>query len=76
MGNDFDDRNTHLYARLTGLNLGIDGMLGQRRSRLKVNFSTDNILFWQEGKLLVNRLALSVTTGLAGKQGFLTLYFG
>lgn len=60
----FDDRNTHLYARLTGLNLGIDGMLGQRRSRLKVNFSTDNILFWQEGKLLVNRLALSVTTGL------------
>lgn len=60
----FDDRNTQLYARVTGLQLGIDGALGSRRSRLKLNFSTDNILFWQEGQLLVNHLALSVETGM------------
>lgn len=60
----FDDRSTQLYSRLTGLNMGVDGYLGQRRSKLKVNFSTENILFWQEGKLLVNRLALGVETGM------------
>lgn len=60
----FDDRSTQLYTRLTGLSLGVDGYLGQRRSRLKVNFSTDNILFWQEGRLLVNHLKLGVETGM------------
>lgn len=60
----FDDRSTQLYTRLTGLNLGVDGYLGIRRSRLKVAFSTENILFWQEGKLLVNRLSLGIETGM------------
>lgn len=60
----FDDRSTQLYTRLTGLNLGVDGYLGLRRSRLKVNLSTENILFWQEGKLLVNHLALGIETGM------------
>lgn len=60
----FDDRTTQLYTRLTGLNLGVDGYLGARRSRLKLNFSTENILFWQEGQLLVNNLKLGVETGM------------
>lgn len=60
----FDDRSTQLYTRFTGLNVGIDGYLGRRRSKLNVNFSTENILFWQEGKLLVNRLALGFETGM------------
>lgn len=60
----FDDRSTRLYTRLTGLNLEVDGYLGLRRSRLKVNLSTENILFWQEGKLLVNHLALGIETGM------------
>lgn len=60
----FDDRSTQLYTRLSGLNLDVDGYLGVRRSKLKVNFSTENILFWQEGKLLVNHLALGVETGM------------
>ena len=41
----FDDRNTRLYTRLTGINLGVDGYLGKRRSRLKLDFSTDKILY-------------------------------
>lgn len=60
----FDDRSTQLYTRLTGLNLGLDGYLGRRRSKLKVDFSTENVLFWQEGKLLVNHLALGIETGM------------
>lgn len=60
----FDDRSTQLYTRLSGLNLGVDGYLGRRRSRLKVNFSTENILFWQEGQLLVNHLKLGIETGM------------
>lgn len=60
----FDDRNTQIYTRLTGLNLSLDGMLGARRSRLKLNFSARNILFWQEGQLLVNHLKLGIETGM------------
>ena len=60
----FDDRSTQLYTRLTGLNLGVDGYLGPRRSRLKVDFATENILFWQEGQLLVNHLKLGIKTGM------------
>lgn len=60
----FDDRSTQIYTRLTGLNLGVDGFLGARRSRLKVNFSTENILFWQKGQLLVNHLKLGIETGM------------
>ena len=60
----FDDRNTRLYTRLTGINLGVDGYLGKRRSRLKLDFSTENVLFWQEGQLLVNRLVFGIETGM------------
>ena len=35
---------------------------GKRRSRLKLDFSTENVLFWQEGQLLVNRLAFGIET--------------
>lgn len=58
----FDDRSTQIYTRLTGLNLGLEGVLGARRARLNVDFSTENILFWQEGQLLVNHLRLGVET--------------
>lgn len=60
----FDDRSTQVYTQLTGLNLGVDGFLGKRRSRLKLKLSTENILFWQEGQLLVNHLRLGVETGM------------
>lgn len=60
----FDDRSTQLYTRIDGLDMGLDGWLGRRRSRLKLKFSTQNILFWQEGQLLVKRLALGMETNL------------
>lgn len=64
----FDDRTTQLYARLTGLNFGVDGFLGKRRARLKVNLSTENVSFWQEGELLVNHLRLGVDTDMKIKR--------
>lgn len=60
----FDDRSTQVYTRVSGLDFGLDGFLGKRRSRLKVNLSTENILFWQEGQLLANHLRLGVETGM------------
>lgn len=60
----FDDRSTQLYTRLTGLNLALDGFLGARRAKVKVSLSTENILFWQEGKLLVKHLAFGMETGM------------
>lgn len=60
----FDDRSTQLYTRLTGLQLGLDGYMGVHRSRLKLDFSAANILFWQQGRLLVNRLALGLETDM------------
>lgn len=60
----FDDRSTQIYSRFDHLELHLDGFLGARRSRLNLNFSAKNILFWQEGKLLVSRLNFGIETGM------------
>lgn len=60
----FDDRSTQLYARIDGLGLGIEGAWGHKRAKLKFNFSSQNILFWQEGTLLVKKLALGIDSEL------------
>lgn len=60
----FDDRNTRLYASMDDVSLTMDGALGKRRSRLNLDFSADDILFWQEGNLLVNRLHFGVQTAV------------
>lgn len=60
----FDDRSTQIYTRMSNLELALDGFLGKHRSRLNMDFSAKNILFWQEGKLLVSRLNFGVETGM------------
>lgn len=60
----FDDRSTRIYSRLNDLNLEMDGFWGKRRSRLNLNLSARDILFWQEGKLLVSHLNFGVETGM------------
>lgn len=59
-----DDRSTQTYARIAGLNLGMDGFLGKRHSRLKMGLLAERVLFWQEGQLLVNGLRFGVETGM------------
>lgn len=59
-----DDRNTLIYSRIEGLNLGIDGNFLGRTADLKLKLETRNILFWQEGQLLVKRLAFGLETDM------------
>ena len=58
----FDDRSTQIYTRIDSLGFGIDGALGHKRAKLKLDFSSKNILFWKEGTLLVKKLALGLQT--------------
>ncbi len=61
----FDDRSTDLYFRLEDLNAGVDGNFLGRTADLQLNLNARNILFWQEGKLLVKKLAFGVETGMS-----------
>lgn len=61
----FDDRNTRVYARLDSVNLRLKASLSKEKSTLKLSFANKNILFWQEGKLLVNKVATSIRTDIA-----------
>lgn len=61
----FDDRSTDLYFRLEDLNAGVDGNFLGRTADLQLTLNARNILFWQEGKLLVKKLAFGVETGMS-----------
>lgn len=58
----FDDRSTHIYTRIDGLDMEIGGAFLGRTADLKLKLATRNVLFWQEGALLVNKLALGLET--------------
>ncbi len=58
----FDDRSTQLYSRVEGLNLEVDGNFLGRTADLQLGFTTHNLLLWQEGQLLIRRLALGMAT--------------
>ncbi len=61
----FNDRSTDLYFRLEDLNAGIDGNFLGRTADLQLNLNVRNVLFWQEGQLLVKRVAFGVETGMS-----------
>ncbi|WP_029906847.1 AsmA family protein [Prevotella sp. 10(H)] len=58
----FDDRNTRIYSRLENTNLKLKLLLEKENSSLKLDFDNDNIIFWQEGELLVNKIKTSLKT--------------
>ncbi|MFR7809663.1 MAG: hypothetical protein ACLU4N_10545 [Butyricimonas faecihominis] len=60
----FDDRANELYARLEGFGLKIDGNFMERKADLQLDVKARNILFWQEGNLLVKRLRFALQTGM------------
>lgn len=62
----FDDRANELYARLEGFGLKIDGNFMERKADLQLDVKARNILFWQEGNLLVKRLRFALQTGAFG----------
>lgn len=60
----FDDRDTRVYARLTNASLNLTASLHKEHSTLGVRFANDNVLFWQDGQLLVNKVATELKTSL------------
>ena len=60
----FDDRANRLYARAEGFGLKIDGDFTGRKANLQLGMKAKNVLLWQEGNLLVKRLAFGVQTGM------------
>lgn len=60
----FDDRDTRVYARLTNASLNLTASLHKEHSTLGLRFANDNVLFWQDGQLLVNKVATELKTSL------------
>lgn len=60
----FDDRSTEVYTRVDDANLGLKLSLTKGISNLGFNLSNKNILFWQQGELLVNRVATNLRTDI------------
>ena len=60
----FDDRNTDIYSRIDEANLKLRLSLTKGISTLGLKFDNKNILFWQQGELLVNKIATSLRTDI------------
>lgn len=60
----FDDRNTDVYARVDDVNLQLKSSLTEGRSSLSLDFSNKNLVFWQQGELLINKVSSSVFTNI------------
>lgn len=58
----FDDRDTRVFANLWDANLRLTANLKKERSMLALDFKNKNILFWQDGQLLLNRMAAHLKT--------------
>lgn len=58
----FDDRSTDVYARVDDANLSLKASLTEGKSSLSLEFTNTNLLFWQQGELLVNKVATSIRT--------------
>lgn len=71
----FDDRQARVFANLWDANLALQAHLQREHSLLRVDFSNRNVLFWQEGELLVNRVStrLQADLELNRQQRALTL---
>lgn len=60
----FDDRQARVFANLWDANLALQARLQRGHSMLKVDFNNRNVLFWQEGELLVNRVSTRLQADL------------
>lgn len=60
----FDDRTTAVYSRVDDANLNLKLSLTKGISHLGLAFDNKNILFWQQGELLVNKIATSLRTDI------------
>ena len=72
----FDDRDTRVYANLKNANLTLKASLKKDHLMMETEFSNENILFWQNGQLLINKVAteLKTTLDLNHSAGILALH--
>ena len=55
----FDDRSTEIFTDLRNFSTTLQGDFSKTVCRADLQLNASNFLFWQEGKLLVNKLAFS-----------------
>lgn len=60
----FDDRETNVFANLWDVNLNLKAQWQEGHSMLAVDWRNKNILFWQNGELLANRIATHLYTDI------------
>ena len=60
----FDDRQARVFANLWDANLQLQARLHERGVMMKMDYSNRNILFWQNGELLANRIATHLQTDI------------
>ncbi|HIZ87931.1 MAG TPA: AsmA family protein [Candidatus Coprenecus pullistercoris] len=60
----YNDRCTDVYARIEEVNAGLRFGAGVRGAAAKVDISCGDLLFWQQGDLLVKRTALTLNTAV------------
>ena len=58
----YDDRSTDIYARLQKANLGLGIGMNDRGAALDLRFKCGDLLFWQNGKLLLKKISPSLKT--------------
>lgn len=64
----FDDRETRVFANLWDTDLSLKAHLYERHSLLAVDMRNRNILYWQDGQLLVHRIASHLKTEVTFKR--------
>ncbi len=60
----FDDRQTEIYGNIKDLNISLKGAFSTTINDLDIDMETSNILFWQEGKTLINNTGCTFQTRL------------
>lgn len=60
----FDDRETKIFANLWDVNLKLKANLRKGHSLLALDWRNKNVLFWQDGELLANRMATHLRTDI------------
>lgn len=60
----FDDRETKVFANLWDVNLGLKANLRKGHSLLALDWYNKNVLFWQDGELLANRITTRLRTDI------------
>lgn len=69
----FDDRDTRIYTRITNADLNLKASLKKGYSALAMDFSNDNILFWQNNQLLMNKISTDLKAELELNRAVRTL---